>query len=349
MKFLASCLLLSASLFSSCKGENPKAQHNKEPIAIGGDTVSSIDKSIWVIYQDKKNNYWFGSNGKGVYRYDGKTIINFNTTHGLSSDQIRGIQEDTHGNIFFDTPSGVTKFDGTSLTLLKAIRSNTNDWKSFPSDLWFKGNGNTTGAFRYDGQNLYELEFPLFNPKAPREEHAVYTIYKDQTGAIWFGTLAAGVCRFNGTSFQWLYEKELGVLADGRVPAVRNIIEDKDGNFWFSNILHKYKIKQEHQPNSDSIQYTKLNGIELLERQAKVELPYFTSAVKDQTNLWMSSYNEGVWKYNGNTLNTFKIKEGNMNVLIISIYKDNSGTLWLATDNNGVYKFNGTAFEKLTF
>ncbi len=60
-------------------------------------------------------------------------------------------------------------------------------------------------------------------------------------------------------------------------------------------------------------------------------------------------FDAGVQKYDGNTLNTFKIKEGNMNVLIVSIYKDNSGTLWLATDNNGVYKFNGSTFEKPTF
>lgn len=346
MKLLASCSLSIATIFSSCKGEISKEQPKTALTILSGDTVSTIDKSIWVIYQDKKSNYWFGSNGKGVYRYDGKTIVLFNTSHGIVNDQIRGIQEDAQGNIFFDTPTGVSKFDGKQFSTLQVIKSYNDQCKILPSELWFKGNGNINGALRYDGQNLYELEFPSLNPKASKEEHAVYSIYKDKTGSIWFGTLGAGVCRFNGRSFQWIYEKELGILPDGRAPAIRNIIEDQNGCYWFSNLLHKYNINTVDQTASDSIYYKKIVGIEPVDIAAKVELPYFTSAVSDQNNLWMSSYNEGVWKYDGKTLSTFKIKEGLTNVLIVSIYKDNAGVLWLATDNNGIYKFNGTAFEK---
>ena len=87
------------------------------------------------MFQDKQNNYWFSSNGEGVYRYDGKTIVNFTTKNGLSNDTIRQIQEDKFGNIYFTTFGGINKFDGKKINSLQAIKSK--EWKLEPEDLWF--------------------------------------------------------------------------------------------------------------------------------------------------------------------------------------------------------------------
>ncbi|WP_276135146.1 ligand-binding sensor domain-containing protein [Polluticoccus soli] len=311
-----------------------------------GPAPSEMNKSIWVVYQDKKKNYWFGSNGNGAYCYDGKNLKQFTTNDGLHSDKIRGIQEDKSGNIYFDTPNGVSRFDGDKFTQLIPVRSETNQWKLRSEDLWFKGNGEITGAYRYDGNTLYHLDFSSFNSKWIDPDYAVYSIYKDKEENIWFGTLSAGVCCFNGVTLNWIYEKELSVLDDGRVPAVRNILEDNDGFFWFSNILSRYKILSNDQKNQGTIEYEKVNGIELSQQQVKMKLPYFNSAVIDNENVWMTSYNEGVWKYDGKKLTNFQIKDGEVNALIVSIYKDNAGVLWLGTDNSGVYTFNGRTFEK---
>jgi hypothetical protein len=55
--------------FSSCNGQS---SYNPETSAISseivtGDTVKALGDSLWYIYQDKKNNFWFGSNGEGVF------------------------------------------------------------------------------------------------------------------------------------------------------------------------------------------------------------------------------------------------------------------------------------------
>ncbi len=60
----------------------------------------------------------------------------------------------------------------------------------------------------------------------------------------------------------------------------------------------------------------------------------------------MTTYGGGVWKYDGNKLFNWEVKDGKTEVLLISIYEDNKGVLWLGTDNVGVYKFNGKIFEK---
>ena len=82
------------------------------------------------VFQAKNNDYWFGSDDRGVYRYDGKTIVNFTTKDGLVGNRIRGIQEDKSGNIYFTTYEGISKFDGQVLHDAECFgRSAATDWK----------------------------------------------------------------------------------------------------------------------------------------------------------------------------------------------------------------------------
>ena len=85
------CLNESQNFRPTCLS---KILSNQNSTIAVGDTVSELDKTIWIIFQDKNNNYWFGSNGQGVYRFDGKTILHFSTKDGLLNNGIRGIQED---------------------------------------------------------------------------------------------------------------------------------------------------------------------------------------------------------------------------------------------------------------
>jgi ligand-binding sensor domain-containing protein len=49
----------------------------------------------------QEKNYWFGSWKTGLYKYDGKTLINYTTKHGLYTDRVDDIEEDQSGNIYF--------------------------------------------------------------------------------------------------------------------------------------------------------------------------------------------------------------------------------------------------------
>src|SRR5690606_7038568 len=59
-------------------------------------TVSELGKNIGCIYQDKNDNYWFASNGEGVYRYDGKTLTRITNKHGLVGNFVWKIEEDVN-------------------------------------------------------------------------------------------------------------------------------------------------------------------------------------------------------------------------------------------------------------
>lgn len=320
-----------------------------------GVTVTQIDKTIWTIYQDKKSNYWFGSKENGVYYYNGHRLKHITTQNGLVSNEIRGIQEDANGNIFFDTEKGVSKFDGHTFKTLQMADPDSplNNWVLKPDDLWFRMGSTKNGAYRFDGKYLHYLKFPtspqefIFyknNPNTSLKPYGLYTIYKDRKGFMWFGTASLGVCRYDGKNLNWHYEEQLQTTPNGGDFGTRAIFEDKNGKFWINNTRFRYVIETY---GNKPITFKKENGIGYLNKTNKMEFPFFLSVTEDNKgNLWLATYEEGVYKYNGKELIHYPIKDGETDVLLFTIYKDNKGVLWLGTHNAGVYKFTGKTFER---
>jgi ligand-binding sensor domain-containing protein len=333
------------TLFTSCNGQKTIGQ-----------SANELGKQLWYVFQDTKNNYWFSSNGEGVYLYDGKNIINFTTKDGLANDTIRQIQEDKFGNIFISTFGGINKFDGKTFTTLKPIKSK--EWQLEENDLWFSllGKRNEHGPYRYDGKNLYNLEFPkhyLHDEITKRginsffSPYEVYCIYKDRKGAMWFGTSVFGACRFDGKSIKWMYENDLTIGLNGGTFGIRSIFEDKKGEFWFCNTWHKYIFDFEMTTKSDRLQYHKTAGIGNKHFFDGDEFVYYSHIVEDNSgNIWLTTWDQGVYKYDGKNITNYLVKDGSNDVNLISMYKDKQGNLWLGTLDNGTFKLNGNTFEK---
>jgi ligand-binding sensor domain-containing protein len=330
-----------------------------------GATVSELSKSIWSVFQDKNGNHWFGSNVQGVYRYDGTTITNFTTKDGLCDNQIRGIQEDKSGNVYVNTVKGISKFDGRTFTTLtpSASRFPMTEWKLQPDDLWFAGAQDSGVVYRYDGKTLHALEFPKTKrgdehyvamprskyPNAKYSPYDVYTIYRDRKGSLWFGTATLGAVRFDGKSFDWLYEDHLTNPPGGGSFGIRSIIEDKEGKFWFCNTQFRYDVDPNNSIGIEKgvISYKREKGIGDLRARIGEDVFYFPSIVEDSTgDLWMATYRGGARRFDGKSIAQYLVKDGSQDAWMVSIYKDNRGDLWLGTDDSGAYKFNGKTFEK---
>lgn len=359
-------LLIILTVFSSCIGQNaPKAvsdqtSQNREEVNALGKSVAALDKGVMVIFQDQQNNYWFGGAEQGVYKYDGENLILYSLKDGLCSTSVLGIQEDKSGNIYFDTFDGVSKFDGqqfTTLTVKESSSTSKAEWKLEPDDLWFRIGWNKNGPYRYDGEFLHFLEFPQTeeankyltkHPNAPTP-YGIYSMYTDSKGAVWFGTASLGACRYDGNTVSWLYEKHLVETSDGGNPGIRSILEDKDGYFWFSNTRYRYEMLPGNtvKGGANYLNYRKEDGIAIAKDNGELDYPYFMAITEDNNGeIWLATYDEGVWQNHGEENKNYKIRDGDKGILLFSIYNDNEGVCWLATHGGGIYKFNGQAFEK---
>lgn len=360
VKMAVTILLLGvlAVVCNSCNGQQSTNDRASIADARNGvpDTVQELGERLWYVYEDKKGNYWYGSNGEGVYKYDGKTILNYTTKSGLTNDSIRQIQEDEKGNMFFSTLGGICKYDGKKMTPLKPIR--TKEWKLEQHDMWFciLGRRNEHGPYRYDGKNLYSLEFPkhylhdefyagginpFFSP------YEVYTIYKDRKGAMWFGTSVFGACRYDGVSVKWMYEKDLTIVPAGGSFGIRSVYEDREGRFWICNTRHRYVFDNVATAKSDRLKYNKVEGVGDSIIFGGDDYVYYSYVVEDNDdNIWLTTWDKGVYKYDGKYFTNYTVREGVKDVNLVSMYKDRMGGLWLGTNENGVYKYNGKDFER---
>ena len=71
-----------------------------------------VREFVRTMYQDKKGNYWFGTNTNGIIRYDGTSLDKMTIKPTQKGFSVREIIEDKVGNVWFATSSGLVKFDG---------------------------------------------------------------------------------------------------------------------------------------------------------------------------------------------------------------------------------------------
>lgn len=316
--------------------------------------TAKIDKNIRSIFQDRKGDYWFGTNSNGVYRYDGKTLIQYTVSNGLSDNQVQSIQEDEFGNLWFGTGLfGVSKFDGNTFTtfsqneILLLNNETNNSLKPEPNSLWFYAGG---GAFFYQDNKLTYLPIGKTDADIKNSQnsiknlsrYSVYALLKDSKGNLWFGTQAAGVCCYDGNSFTWFTEKGLAG------PAVLSLFEDKKGNIWMGNNgagLFCYDGKtltnfsQEKKLDNPNFQLAGESIPGTLARIYSINQDY-------NGTLWIGTVDNGVWLYDGKNITNYTTKDGLSSNAINTIYRDHYGEIWIGTDQDGICKFNGKTFTK---
>lgn len=338
------------TLFTSCAQAGHSAQSADTSDLVHPDTVQVLGKNIMTIFQDSRGEYWFASWEDGLYNYDGKTLLHFTTKCGLPHNRVEEIQEDQNGLLYFNTRGGLCKYNGQQFVQIIAEESEA--WSLLPGDLWFKGLQYEDKVLRYDGTNLYALPFPKSelgeewqsDHPSPISPYIVYTIYKDSHGNIWFGTAALGACRFNGISFDWISEEDVHELHFGPSNGVRSIVEDKDGYFWF-NSAYRYDVYNSVKPNGESF-YRREKSIGNIDGNPDSNFWEYLSIAKDNSNdLWIATYLNGVWRYDGRTTTHYSVQSEGKDITLFSVYKDHAGGLWLGTHEHGAYRFNGTGFE----
>ena len=75
-------------------------------------TMTPLSAFIRRIFQDRSGCLWFGTNGDGVGRYNGKVVEFFSVKEGFPGEAVRAIVQDKHDTIWFGTDHGLIKYAG---------------------------------------------------------------------------------------------------------------------------------------------------------------------------------------------------------------------------------------------
>lgn len=339
------------TLFFACYGQNKPSNsyQNTATKSINiGQTVSSLGQNIDFIWQDQKGNYWFASNGQGVYYYDGKTLKNITQQQGLCSNYVLDIQEDIEGHLWFSTREGVCMFDGKSFVdyTEKVSHATTGKWRYTPQGIILR---HLNGLCYYDGMSFMGFSIdPKVDDYAKTDMNRPYSVYStlvDNNANVWFGTQEKGVCRYDGNSYTFYNEQGLDKAA------VRTLFQDKTGTIWAGNNgagLFKFDGKGFHNFTDEK----KLANPEFLKtlkaKEGTLARPWSINE-DNNGNLWIGTIDSGLWKYRDGVLTNYTQKDGLTGQSVWKIFKDKKGELWFVVDGNSICKFNGKTFEKYNF
>ena len=142
---------------------------------------------VQAIAVDAQGNKWFGTNGKGISKFDDQKWITYTHSNGLANDNVQAIGIDVHGNKWFGTyGGGISKFDGvkwSTYTTSDGLVSNsvTSIAIDAEDNKWF-GTGN--GVSKFDGS-----KWTNYTTSDGLADNVVNAIAIDAQGNKWFGTV----------------------------------------------------------------------------------------------------------------------------------------------------------------
>lgn len=327
--------LFAIMQISSCTGQvNEKSTNDVEkvitnqPLPLNQSTIfpqihtnlnGMVREFVRTMYQDEKGNYWFGTNGNGIIRYDGQTLetISIDQRHKWAS--VREIVEDKLGNVWFGTSSGLVKYDGEKFTVY-STEAGLQDEEIWGLTIDAGGRiwvGTIGGVSHFDGKMFKPFLLPdtmVEKPHHMLSDKLVKKFIEDKNGNMWFATDGNGIFKYNKGKFTHLTDKN--GLTDNNVS---DILEDKQGNIWIGTYyggISKFDGKTYTNFTKDG----SVKGVEI------------GSLYEDSKgNIWFSVENFGVYRYDGTNFTQFTTENGLTTNGVQSIFEDNKGQLWFGT------------------
>ncbi|MEM7102536.1 MAG: two-component regulator propeller domain-containing protein [Bacteroidota bacterium] len=230
---------------------------------------------------DREGNYWFGTNGEGLYFMPSKHIVNYNKSNsGLADDQIYSITHDQSGRLWLGMAEGkISVFnhkDFESFSLGTQVRTMSmyfdeptnklyagtdhriflkkgNQFKplSFRESIKSLSAGNGEYFWVATGSNAYQV-YPQNDSRKVRYEARSYGVFTSMEGEAWLST-KAGVLIFNDGG-----HRKLNFPVNGPSKMrVTNIVQSSDSTIWMATYgqgIFAYK-------NGQVEQFTSADGL----------------------------------------------------------------------------------------
>ena len=331
-------LIVLTFQISSCTGQvkeksvNDKLENEptNQPLILNQSTTfpqihtnlnGMVREFVRTMYQDTKGNYWFGTNGDGIIRYDGQTLEKIKISGIIPHFRVIEIVEDKEGNVWFGTSVGLIKYNGKIFrTFSKNEGSQSEDKEIWGLAIDKNGLiwvGSTGGVSHFDGEKFISFSLPVSkveNAKPMLSDKLVFKIIEDKAGTIWLVTDGNGIFKYNNGEFSHLTTKN--GLTDNNTA---DVLEDSQGNIWIGTFyggVSKFDGKTFTNFTKDSI----IEGVET-----------YNFYEDSKGNIWFTAEGYGVYRYDGVNFTQFTTENGLTTNVVQSIYEDSKGHIWFGT------------------
>jgi ligand-binding sensor domain-containing protein/signal transduction histidine kinase len=192
-----------------CWLKNGNCQPFAEKLQLNGGGIS-------VIFEDRKGDFWLGTDNAGLYRYHEARLSHFGPDEGFPSIGIHAIVEDRDGILWIGTYGGLVKFKDekpTVYTTRDGLASNRirSLYQDADGTLWIGTSDGGLTRYKDNHFTSYTVRDGLFNS-------GVFQILEDDHGYLW--------CSCNQGIYR-LSKRELNDFADGKIHQITSTVFGK--------------------------------------------------------------------------------------------------------------------------
>ncbi|MGV7107141.1 ligand-binding sensor domain-containing protein [Flavobacterium sp. U410] len=329
-------LLLLSLQISACTGQvkeksisdTKENEVTSQPIIFNQNTTfpqihtnlnGMVREFVRTMHQDKKGNYWFGTNGDGIIRFDGQKLEKITIIGITPRFRVLEIVEDTTGNLWFGTSEGLIKYNGKEFRTFSKKEGLQNEeiWSLTIDKSGLIWVGSTGGVNQFDGENFIPFSLPdarVENAKPMLSDKLVFKIIEDKNGTMWFATDGNGVFKYKNGKFIHLTSKS--ELTDNNVA---DILEDKQGNIWIGTFYGGVS-------KFDGKTFTNFTKDGIIEGEEA-----YNFYEDNLGNIWFTAEGYGVYQYDGSKFKQFTTENGLTSNVTQSILEDNKGQIWFGS------------------
>ena len=263
------------------------------------------------IFQDQAGDYWFATNGDGVWLLDrNKQLTQYRRTNGLADNDVRDILEDANGALWFATRGGLTQLKGGNFR-------NFDTQHGLPDEiireLFLDRSGKLWVATR-SGLVQFEAESPMvYTEQDGLVNDRIRAIAEDYEGNLWIAT-ENGASYFDGTGFR-NFSVENGLPNE----YLNTVYSDREGNIWFGSFGGGASYFQGFIFESFTVDQGLPNNV-------------VTSVAETGDGaIWISTYGSGISRLKDGRFRTYSEEDGLVDNKVYTLHVDRDGTLWIGT------------------
>ncbi len=327
---------------------------------------------------DLKDNLFIATDQKGIVSYNKATAVLSDTIFREQNllKRITDLKQDNEGNIWAAAEGKLLSFTGDYLSYwFSAPRINFTNVHSILADeekqLWFTPD---LRLYKSSQDNLASNDLRGYDITPPANHIDITSLYKDRFGFLWIGTMGEGLFRMNIQTGKWRRIEENPIAYYGNILNIAG-----SGNeVWISTLngVARFQLKESNYDLTEKIEYINYNkkdGIGsdyvyhiLIDKKDRVWLAtdgagvtvfengVFTnffahklfpskvaySLAEDRNqHIWVSTYNDGLFEYDGKKFIQYNTKNGLTDITITSIAVDDFNNI-IAVNKKGIDIFN---------
>ncbi len=203
-------------------------------------------------------------------------------------------------------------------------------------DLWFNKKQKLIHLSKLTNGEWREQEFTI---KSISPQSDITSLYQDEKGNIWIGTMGNGLIILDPSSGRYRTILEEPLLQNGSILS----ISGKNNTIWITSLEGVFLFNESDVDNGVNQRFKSTNYADNSSLGSKYVYDIY---VDSRNRVWFATDGKGVIMLENNRFTHYNGQNGLQGEVVYKIEEDSEGKLWFSTRNSGLIQFDSKKFTK---